>query len=357
MIREYPPLYKRDSKGKIREWRLQRDGDKYRTVAGLLDGKKTVSEWRVAIPASQDTAEEQAHFECDAHYRHQLERDYFLTIEEIDTPRIFEPMLAHTYKDWPGECITQPKLDGIRCVATAGGLFSREGKIFLNCPHIERALEPLFAGRSDRIIDGEFYNHELKDDFNTISSLVRKKKPTQEDLEKSAEIIQFHIYDQYSPAGFSERYEDIYNDVVNLASPVLQMVHTERVAGLEALNYWYEDYLSHGYEGQMVRLDGVGYEKKRSRTLLKRKVFKSAEFELIRKEEGQGNWAGHAKRAILRLPDGRPFGAGIAGDKAFTKALLTQDHKSVTLKFFDYTPDGIPRFGVVVDWHETKRQD
>ena len=101
-----------------------------------------------------------------------------------------------------------------------------------------------------------------------------------------------------------------------------------------------------GYEGSMLRKDAP-YEQKRSKTLLKRKDFKDAEFECVRIEEGLGNWAGLAKRVVCRLPDGREFGAGIRGTQARAKELLNETHKQVTVRFFDYTPDGIPRFPVV----------
>ena len=82
------------------------------------------------------------------------------------------------------------------------------------------------------------------------------------------------------------------------------------------------------------------------------------EFPVEAIEEGEGNWAGYAKRAVLRLPDGRTFGAGIKGDRAFTKALHDGPLPSeVTVRFFGYTPDGKPRFPVAVDWHYGARRD
>lgn len=352
----YMTLFKRDSKGKIREWRLEQLGDKYRTVAGLQSGAQVTSEWRIAIPKSQATGEAQALFEVQSHYKHQLERDYFEREEDVDTPRIFEPMLAHTYKGWQGTCYSQPKLDGIRCIATAKGVFSRQGKEFLSVPHINEALVSYFERFPDAVIDGELYNHALKDDFNEISSLVKKKKPTQKDLDRSAEIIQFHIYDQFSDQSFEERFWDIERDIEQLGDHRLRVVATTLCKTLDELDAKYQEYLLDGYEGQMVRLAGVGYEKKRSRTLLKRKEFMDAEFKVKRIEEGQGNWAGHAKRVVCELEDGREFGAGIAGNKAFTAKLLHEDHDIVTLKFFNYTPDGIPRFGVAIKWHGKQRE-
>lgn len=356
-IIQHPVLYKRDSNGNIREWHLERQGSTYRTVAGVRGGKMVYSEWRQANARSQATDEAQAIFEIESQYRHQLERDYFERVEEVDTPRIFEPMLAHTFAGWKGPCYSQPKLDGIRCIATAKGLWSRAGKAFLNTDHIIVALAPYFERFPDAIIDGELYNHELKDDFNAISSLVKKKKRVPELVKKSAEVIQFHVYDQFSHVPFIERYTDVRRDIEQLGNPCLRVVPTTPCRDSEQLDRLYSAYLIDGYEGQMVRSAAdTGYEKKRSRSLLKRKEFQSAEFEVDRIEEGQGNWAGHAKRAILRLPDGRQFGAGIAGNKAFTKELLHQTHKVATVKFFDYTPDGIPRFGVVTQWHGDKRE-
>ena len=39
------------------------------------------------------------------------------------------------------------------------------------------------------------YNHDFKDDFESIISMVRKTKPTDEDILKSAENVQFYCYD------------------------------------------------------------------------------------------------------------------------------------------------------------------
>lgn len=355
----FPTLYKRDSKGKIREWRLEIEGDRYRSVAGLQDGKQVTSEWRVAIPASQETGEQQAIFEVEAAYKKALDRDYFKSVVEVDTPRIFEPMLAHVYKKWNGPCWSQPKLDGIRCVAKETGLYSREGKEFLSVPHIFEALRPLFEANPDLVIDGELYNHELKEDFNSISSLVRKKKPTEEDLTKSAQLIQYHIYDQYSETSFEERFVEIERLVENLGDPRLRVVRSTLCNSLEELDTIYGEYLADVYEGQMVRYMNVPYEKKRSRSLLKRKEFITAEFKVKRIEEGQGNWAGHAKRVVCEREDGTEFAAGIRGNKEFTKQLLVgvPQYNLVTLRFPSYTPDGIPRFGVAVDWHFNARED
>ena len=95
-------------------------------------------------------------------------------------------MLAHKYNpdkaDYPA--YIQPKLDGVRCLFTKDGAFSRAGNQFMNVEHIEYDLKPVFNRYPNLILDGELYNHGLKDDFNKIISLVKKKKPTKDDRMK-----------------------------------------------------------------------------------------------------------------------------------------------------------------------------
>ena len=106
-------------------------------------------------------------------------------------------MLAHKYNediaDYPA--FIQPKLDGVRCLFTAKGAFSRANNQFMNVEHIEQALKPFFAKNPTVILDGELYNHGLKDDFEKIISLVKKKKPTDADKAEAKELVQYHVYD------------------------------------------------------------------------------------------------------------------------------------------------------------------
>ena len=108
----------------------------------------------------------------------------------------------------------------------------------------------------------------------------------------------------------------------------------------------------------MVRLDEK-YENKRSKHLLKRKEFITEEFEVVSMEEGQGNWSGHTKRFILRLADGREVGAGVRGNQdQLSKLWESQETPTwATLRYFDLTPDGIPRFPVVIDYGVGERDD
>ena len=112
---------------------------------------------------------------------------------------MIQPMLAYKVSnkevDWSEKVFMQPKLDGVRCVISKDGAYSRTGKEWLNIHHITANLEPFFEKYPDVILDGELYNHELKDDFEKIISLVRKTKPKESDRVESAGYVQFHCYD------------------------------------------------------------------------------------------------------------------------------------------------------------------
>ena len=199
-------IYKRDFQGRLRVWyaEVSPDGTQYRTVSGLYDGARTTSEWtQCRANAQRATAQAQCEFEVDALYRHRLARTYHQTIEATEGgAHFFEPMLAHPLdRKRMGEphIYIQPKLDGARCIATADGLFTRQGKEFLSAPHISRALKPYFELHPDAILDGELYGDKMAVDFQRIMSLARKTKNiTDADLRESERLLQLHLYDMPS---------------------------------------------------------------------------------------------------------------------------------------------------------------
>lgn len=349
-MKTLPTLYKRDTRGAVRVWFMQQDGPRHRTVHGLKDGDLVESGWTDCVGKQGRSDEEQAAFEVASGYEHQLTREYHESEDTIDQPRFFKPMLAQKYEEFPGFCYAQPKLDGIRCIVTKAGMFSRQGKPILGAPHIRRDLEGFFNAHPGAVLDGELYNHDLKDDFNTIVSAVKKQKPSAEDLAKSEQLVQYHAYDMPSAEGsFGERFGALSRGMTLAGMPVA-LVDTRRIPLQDELDEAYAEWLEQGYEGQMVRLDGL-YEQKRSKLLLKRKEFQDEDYEVVRIEPGVGNWAGAAKKVVCRLPDGREFGAGIKGTYARGVELLNEQHNLATIKFFALTPDGIPRFGVATKFH------
>ena len=347
-------LYSRATNGKINEYVIEVEGNKYRTISGYIDGVKTVSEWTVCFSKTYCTADEQAIKEAKAIHRKKTETGSYENISDIDTETYFEPMLA---KDWNKEkhkakypVFSQPKLDGIRCIVRSDGMWSRNGKSIVSAPHIFEALKPLFKLNPDLIFDGELYADKFANDFNAICSIVKKTKPTADDLVNSAKVIQYHIYDLPSCKElFTKRYQALQN--IELPECCVRVV-TEQIDNLNDVGGYYEDYIIAGYEGQMIRLDSK-YENKRSKSLLKHKSFIDEEYTILGVEEGEGNKTGMVGSFMFQNKDGKIFNASpkfnweICTEMWNNRADLIG--KQATVKYFNLTPDNVPRFPYVIN--------
>jgi DNA ligase-1 len=369
------PLYKRDSKGKVRVWQIQVGSDNeniagIRSTSGLVDGEKITSVWNMSVPknigrANATTAKTQAYFEAQAEWVKKNAKEYFADLADIDSYENFKPMLAHDFTKTPVTSgYTQPKLDGIRCVIDNRGMWTRAGKPIVSCPHIWESVKPIFNWAPNIVLDGELYNHELKADFQKITSLVRKSVNIgQDELLEASHLVEYHIYDMFDKdqpeLTFTKRQTEIYNHIGELyTSNKLVIVKTAQADDTATIDRLYGEYTEAGYEGQMIRQD-TAYECKRSKSLLERKEFTTDEFEVVEVVEGQGAWTGYAKRFILKLADGRTFGSGVRGTQAQLKALLESQEKTTwaTCRYFELSNDGVPRFPVVIDYGTGKRND
>lgn len=357
-------IYKTTKTGATQMWKQVIEGSKYCTVSGQVNGKLITSEWTQCIGtnvgrANERTPEQQAVFEVEANYKKKLDKDYHLSIDNIDEgSHILPCMLAQDYnkallrKNPPvlSTCYSQPKLDGMRCLINREGMWTRNGKAIVSCPHIFEALENFFIVHPYAVFDGELYNHDFKANFNEIMSIFKQLKPTAEDLAKAEQFGQYHVYDYpCSEGNFSERTVKLQVVLKTINSPYIKYVRTDKIQSKEHLDkLYYDEYLADGYEGQIIREDKP-YEGTRTWSLLKRKEFFDAEYELVDLQSGIGNWSGKAKIAVLRTKEGREFGAGITGTMEFTAELLKNKDKYIgkmtTVNFTNLTPDGIPRFG------------
>ncbi len=354
-------IYKATKGGKVQEWTIEVVKNKYRTISGQTDGKKVVSEWTEVYgknvgKANGTTDNEQALKEAEAKRKLKLERGYFENIKHINKKQYFEPMLAAKYEDYKDKLVypiySQPKLDGIRCIVTKDGMFSRNGKPIISAPHIRKALDKLFKYEPHTILDGELYADKFANDFNAIVSLVKKTKPTADDLKQSEKNIEYHVYDIPSVEGtFKERCIEL--DEIALDFPeCVKQVETNIVKNEDEVTEWYENYVERGYEGQMLRTDGK-YENKRSKFLLKHKSFVDEEYTILDICEGEGNRAGTAGYFVFETKDGKRFKSNVKGTWEETAEMLKNKNKLIgkeaTVKYFNLTPDGIPRFPYVIN--------
>jgi len=264
-----------------------------------------------------------------------------------------KPMLAYTPGikpiDFSEQVYIQPKLDGVRCLFTKDGAFSRTGKQFMNVKHIEDELQPLFSDYPNLILDGELYNHALKNDFEKIISLVRKQKPTDDDRLEAKSLVEFHWYDIIDDDNdilFIDRSKFIHELLSDFfpgadAHHVFSLV-TIRVDSLDKARAIHDANLAGGFEGSIIRLNRV-YECKRSYNLQKFKDFSDKEATIIDHVEGKGKRAGTLGKFIMRDEAGIEFGC--PPGKGFTHAdlrviLENINHyigKTATFTYFERT--------------------
>ena len=276
-----------------------------------------------------------------------------------------KPMLAYPVSakpiDYSKPIFIQPKLDGVRCVIQAemdGTViaYSRTGKEWKNIDHILKELKPFFYKFPNIILDGELYNHDLKNDFEKIISLVRKTKPMYHDRVESDMKVQFHCYDtimEHMP--FDARDEFIRENLPE--SYCIKHVETLQI-NEESAHFVHTQNKDKGYEGSIVRTNDT-YQCKRSHSLRKFKDFQDAEAYIVGYEEGKGKREGTLGKFLMQDEDGNKFGC--PPGKGYTykdmKDMLDNIHEymgqTATFTYFERTKAGSyrhPLFKAIRDY-------
>jgi len=232
-----------------------------------------------------------------------------------------KPMLAYPVSDKPIDytkpTFIQPKLDGVRCLIQYERhtqpredvvvAYSRTGKVWQNIDHILSSLRPFFQKYPDVILDGELYNHDFRDDFESIISMVRKTKPTDEDRSISRQNVQFHCYDIVDEKiRFEARNEFILQELYGNYDYV-HILPCIRVHSHDNAIYQHKINLKAGYEGSILRSNNV-YQCKRSHALRKFKDFSDAEATIVGYLDGKGKRTGTLGKFIMMDDNGVEFG-------------------------------------------------
>ena len=292
-----------------------------------------------------------------------------------------KPMLAYPASakpiDYSKPTFIQPKLDGVRCVIQAEGLtpyhdsnpvshgfvvkaYSRTGKEWKNIEHILDELHPFFAKNRNVILDGELYNHDLRDNFEKIISLVRKTKPTDEDRLEASKKTQFHCYDIIDEElPFDQRIEFVNQSLMLIGSSI-HIVDTEMVEHEEYALRVHKENLKDGYEGSIVRTNGT-YACKRSHNLRKFKDFHDAEATLTGWVEGKGKRIGTIGKFTAIDSEGNEFGMPVMDKFKYLqdnfKKMQGWVGKIATFTYFERTKANSyrhPLFKAIRDYEQNK---
>ena len=276
-----------------------------------------------------------------------------------------KPMLAYPVSDKPinydEPVFMQPKLDGVRCVIQyenrplknvddlSGQLtenvvvaYSRTGKEWKNIDHILFNLKPWFQLNPNVILDGELYNHSLKDNFEKIISLVRKTKPTKEDRLEAAQYTEFHCYDIIDETKtFEERNAFIEQTVPR--NHTIKHVPTNLVFRDDDAKVYHRRNLDNGYEGSILRTNDT-YACKRSHNLRKFKDFSDAEALIVDWVEGVGKRTGTIGKFMAQDKDGNLFGMPVMDKFKYLqdnfKKMQGYVGKTATFTYFERTKAG-----------------
>lgn len=364
MTKAYKTLYKRTSTGSIQVWSIYFDDNGYWTVTGKDGGKEIISAPTIVTAKSTRNLKEQILSEVESKIRKQIDKKYTEdkgTIDDAeDTLDGYSCQLAHKYVEHKSKikfpCSSQPKMDGCRLLATKYGFFSRGRKKFTSCQHIWEELKDFFKKDPTAKLDGELYTHEYKNDFEKICQAVKKtaEHATEEDIELQKKVS-YHIYDAPRISGlvetdsFKSRQEAIAKAFSK--SKHITVVETiNNVKNEEELISLKERWIENGYEGCMARNSDAPYEGKRSYNLQKLKDFMDEEFTIIKVNEGNGKLSGHAGSFTFKMKNGKEFDAKMIGSIDRLKYLFENPNvcigKLATVRFQNYTSDGIPRFPV-----------
>ena len=373
---KFKTLYARTSTGAIQEWTILAEDNYYYTIYGQKDGQLVTTlpsycEGKNIGKKNETSPQAQALKEAKAIYKKKLKEDYKENVEDIDNVTFFQPMLAKKFVDYQDKVvypvIVDLKLNGIRCIISKKGAFSRTGEEFHCLDHIKNELAALFVRYPSLILDGELYNESLKNELNVIASLVsvnrKETDVTNEDREKAEEIVQFHVYDGYNIID-----EDLGVFIVQSSPHLARRLKLHALLELNSCQYTFahpftfvenfdqidammEVVKQEKREGLVIKNPNAPYENKRSKHMLKLKVFMDEEFEVVGFLEGTGNWAGKVKKVVCKLnkvaTNGKTtFESNIRGSMPQLEELWnTRDQhigKKVTVDFQEYSPYLIP---------------
>lgn len=370
-------LYQKNTRGQMREWKIRveecDDGTaKIVTNAGAIGKKYTESVRHIKCgknigKANETSALEQAICEAKSMWKKRVDSGMVESRAAAEKYEPVFPMLAHNFKDhskkirYPA-CV-QPKLDGVRALATIGPdgnvlLISRKNKHFNFLDHIREAISEFDLG-TGLYLDGELFTKELP--FEEIVGLCRKDKLPDDIISEKMKKIQYHIYDCFDiyrkDIDFRAR-NALVSSILKGASDSspLKLVETRDAGCEDDVFSHYDDFFRvQGYEGAMVRnkdcsVYGIN---KRSYDLQKIKEFEDSEFKIVGFKEATGNDHGTIVW-ICKLDSGETFDVRPKATreerarlfKAASEAFSEFEGKRLTVQFQGRTNNGFPRFPV-----------
>lgn len=280
--------------------------------------------------------------------------------------------------DNSNELVVQPKLDGVRCIASYDSkndkvyLRSRTMKEYSFLTEIKESLRKVFKKYPDVIFDGEIYFHDERIEnikrYQMTSSIAKITRNAPSEDENLVEYWIFDIVDLTKT--FKERYtllNKIFKNKTSFEKLILTPTVVKDIEDCdedEIMNFL-SDYHFHqgvekGFEGIMVRKSDSMYKNGRSSDLLKYKNFEDEEWLVVdAKESSGGNQTGAVVWILVdqnnseKVVEAKQVGS-VEESRNFFKNKNKYIGKKINIRFNGKTKDGIPRFPRAIAFVEDK---
>ncbi len=301
-----------------------KENSAYYTSYGIINKKITISAPTLITSGknigqkNETTPFQQALSEIRSEFINKTNSGAVLSVEEIKDVIYFDElanvevnvMLLHDVsKHWNKvkyPCCIQPKLDGLHLIAVYKEgikIYSRGMTKKISQNHIRNAVEPTLKKYPGLYLTGEIY----KEGINRQEITSQASKEKDEDITTR---LNFYVFDLFvipvkdneetkkqSMYGFINRYKLARKIVKEINSPYIILVDTKKANNRKDIDEYYKECTNKGYEGIVIRKPNSLYEygitkEIRSYNVMKYKIRKDSEFEIVNYKEGKGKYKG-----------------------------------------------------------------
>ena len=267
---------------------------------------------------------------------------------------VFKCMLAHDGAKHPkkikGKCFVEYKYDGVRVIAIVKNgsttLYSRNGKIFNNFPHIESALSK--KSFNNYVFDGEV----MSEDFQALMKQVHRKSGAKTDDAFLAlfDCLPLNEFNQGKSKLKNFERKNFLDDMSEQFKKCIRLVDYETINfdtedGQSKFAKMKNEALEKGYEGLMIKPMNDYYECKRSHAWLKIKPFIEVSLKIDQVHEGTGRHSGKLGSFTVKgKDDGKYFSLNVGSGLSDQQREEFWQHKdSLIGKIIEIRADAITK--------------
>lgn len=349
-------LYKKDSKGVMRQWHVYPSDDGLEIAHGHFGGAMQYKHEKISAGLGGRSLESQINSRIDSRIKNQMDKGYVLSLSDaqkgptnqlgLKIPMLATPLKRVNKIDFK-QAFYQHKYNGHRCLMYHEGndivAYSRKGIPITSIDHI---LEHMKLPEGAHL-DGELYHHGSS--LQKISSWIKRKQA-------NTKKLTYIIYDQIAEDPFFKRFIDALAYDTGTCSI---FARTFSVNSLEECFDLYRKSRSEGYEGGIVRWGNEGYrDDHRSKGLVKFKKGCDSDKPLIDCEvtvvdiiPSKDGWA----RLVCAFGESK-LTLSAPGPIVFKHHVMANSEKyigrSVTIEYAELTDIGIPFHAVAREWKE-----